>query len=160
MVLRHHGRHLPRAALDEARALLSRAPMQHLGAMRSDLPTFQAVVGDAVGRLAVVELACVELASRFDRGEHDARALLPLGLALKQQVATTVPQVLSDLVEAVGAQAYGTASRLGRLWRDAQAARFHPPTRFATNQILGRWRLGRPFTFEVAELPVDRDLPT
>jgi hypothetical protein len=39
--------------------------------------------------------------------------------------------------------------------RDAQAIRFHPPTRFATRQILGRWALDLPFAFELDERPME-----
>jgi alkylation response protein AidB-like acyl-CoA dehydrogenase len=141
------------SALEVASATLRQSPLQYQGAMRADLVTFQAAVGDSISRLATLEMACLHLASLLDSGKHDPRSLLPLGLALKDRMTDTVTGVVGDLVETVGAQAYGRAGRLSRLWRDSQAARFHPPTRFATRQILGRWSLGLPFTFEVADRP-------
>lgn len=141
------------AATREAARILTASPLSYLEATRADIPTFQAALGDAVGRLVAVELACHRLAAMVDDRDRDPRAVLPLALGLKNEASQTVIAAVDGLVEVVGAQAYGSASRLGRLWRDVHALRFHPPTRYATHQILGRWRLGRPFTFEVAEAP-------
>ncbi|HZB48383.1 MAG TPA: hypothetical protein VE547_04765, partial [Mycobacteriales bacterium] len=55
----------------------------------------------------------------------------------------------------VGVRSYSSSGSASRLWRDAQAARYHPPTRVATRQILGRWALGLPFGFELAERPYE-----
>ncbi|HEU5321987.1 MAG TPA: hypothetical protein VFX28_14365, partial [Methylomirabilota bacterium] len=55
--------------------------------------------------------------------------------------------------ELLGAQAYAREGLLARLWRDVQAVRFHPPTRPASRQILGRWALGLPLRYELLERP-------
>jgi alkylation response protein AidB-like acyl-CoA dehydrogenase len=53
--------------------------------------------------------------------------------------------------ELLGAKSYARTGKLARLWRDVQAARFHPPTRLAARQLLGRWALQLPFNFELDE---------
>jgi alkylation response protein AidB-like acyl-CoA dehydrogenase len=59
--------------------------------------------------------------------------------------------MVGALAEAVGGSAYSRALTLERLWRDAQAIRFHPPTSPATRQHLGRSALGRPSEVELDE---------
>ncbi|MBR8740608.1 acyl-CoA dehydrogenase family protein [Nocardiopsis sp. MG754419] len=142
------------AAIEESRAALRASRITHLGASRAQLPSFQAALGDLMSLVMPMEWACAGLARRLGEKDGDPRALIPSLLALKQQtagLATTAVQMASELV---GVGSYAATGKVARLLRDAQAARYHPPTRWATRQLLGRWALGLPFGFELDEKPV------
>lgn len=132
---------LARAALDAAGGLLHRLRIAHLGATRAELPSYQATVGEHVAALLTLEAGCAAVAARMDAGA-DPQALLASALAVKQQAVRTVPDLVAALAECAGGASYARAGALERLWRDAQAIRFHPPTPAATRQYLGRRALG------------------
>ncbi len=142
---------LANAALAAVTRRLSGSRVEYLGATRAELPSFQGAVGEAVAKLVAAEAGCVTLAAVVDDPAVDPRGLMPLALALKQSASDLLVAVVAELIELPGAAAYAGPSDLGRLWRDAQAARFHPPTRAATRQILGRAALGLPYTVELLE---------
>jgi alkylation response protein AidB-like acyl-CoA dehydrogenase len=146
---------LVRAAIETALARLRRARVAHLGTERARLPSTQSALGEAVARVLTQEVACTRVAGLLDGGEVDPRDLLPAALAVKHSVAEIVTSVVGDLAELMGAESYSRRGALERHWRDAQAARYHPPTGPATRQMLGRWTLGLPFTFELQERPAD-----
>lgn len=148
---------LARAALKYSTTVLQTSRIAHLHANRSDLPSFQAAIGEAVTSLAHLELACLHIAQLVDSDELDPRVVLPAALSLKHQAVRAVLEIVSVAVETAGASAYSRRLPLERLWRDAQAIQFHPPTRQATRQIIGRWWLGQQFKFELDESPARQD---
>ena len=139
------------AALEAACASLEAAELAHLGAARATLPSVQAALGDAVMPALTLEAACAGLAERFDAGGCDARALLPAAVAIKTGATNACIRLVESVAELVGGSAYARSSRLARLWRDVQAARFHPPNRLLARQMLGRWALGRGTSFTLRE---------
>ncbi|MGW6457502.1 acyl-CoA dehydrogenase family protein [Streptomyces sp. NPDC055078] len=143
------------AAVDQARAALARSRVNHLGAARAHLPSFQSALGEILSAVLPLEAATAGLARRLDERDVDPRGLLPAALALKDQAARTAVQAVELAAELVGVASYSATGAASRLIRDVQAARYHPPTRFATRQLLGRWALGLPWSFELAELPTE-----
>ncbi|WP_246281887.1 acyl-CoA dehydrogenase family protein [Fodinicola acaciae] len=141
---------LAEAALRDARRLLDRMRIRHLDASRAELPSYQAVVGDATADLLAIESACGGLAARMDTGA-DPVELLPAALAVKQRGVEAIPAAVERLMEACGGAAYARATGLERLWRDSQAIRFHPPTRPAVRQFLGRTALDLPAGLDLDE---------
>jgi alkylation response protein AidB-like acyl-CoA dehydrogenase len=144
---------LAESALAIGRSLQHRLRIRHLDAVRAELPSYQAVVGDAVSDLLTIEAACAGLAARMDAGA-DPRDLLPAALAVKQRSVDAIPAVVDRVAEACGGVAYARSAGLERLWRDCQAIRFHPPTRPAARQFLGRTALGL-----TADLDLDESSP-
>lgn len=141
---------LANAALAAGRDLLRTARIGHLGATRAELPSYQAILGDPVAHLLTLEAGCVAVASAMDAG-GDPNDLLAAALAVKQQASTVVPDLVAAVAEACGGMSYGRSTPLERLWRDAQAIRFHPPTSPATRQFLGRKTLGLPAFLDLDE---------
>ncbi len=147
---------LANAVLAAVTGRLSTSRVEYLDATRAELPSFHGALGEAVAKLVAAEAGCVTLSALVDDPAVDPRDLMPLGLALKQSASDLLVSVVGELLELPGAAAYAGSGELGRLWRDAQAVRFHPPTRAATRQILGRAALGLPYTVELFEHPVGR----
>ncbi|MEU4559559.1 acyl-CoA dehydrogenase family protein [Actinoplanes sp. NPDC023936] len=141
---------LARAAVAAARDLLGRGSVHHLGVPRAHLPSVHDVVGAQVAPLLTLEAACAHLAGQLDAGAAP-HAVLPACLAVKQQTMDVVPAAVGALAEVCGGVAYGRSTPLERLWRDAQAVRFHPPTRLPTLQYLGRDALGLPAYLDLDE---------
>lgn len=150
---------LARRAIDEASAALRTSRLPHLAATRADLPSVQSQLGEAMAGVLSLEAACTGLARAFGAAERDAAALLPVALAVKHAAAEACARSVADAAELVGARSYARGGVLARCWRDVQAARFHPPTRLATRQILGRWALELPFSFELRERPIVEEPP-
>ncbi|MBO4206718.1 acyl-CoA dehydrogenase family protein [Micromonospora echinofusca] len=141
---------LARAALREAGGLLHRLRIAHLGQSRAELPSYQAALGDPVAELLTLEAACADVARRMDAGAAPER-LVAAALAVKQQAVRVVPALVGTLAEACGGTSYARSLPLERLWRDAQAIRFHPPTPAATRQYLARRALGIPAGLDLDE---------
>lgn len=138
------------SALHHASELMGRMRIAHLGTTRARLPSYQAAIGDRVAELLTLEAACADVARRMEAGatpEH----LVGAALGVKQQAVRVVPEVVGALAEAVGGASYARSAPLERLWRDAQAIRFHPPTPVATRQYLARRALGLPATLDLDE---------
>ncbi|MEW9528647.1 acyl-CoA dehydrogenase family protein [Microbispora sp. NPDC049125] len=132
---------LAAAALDAAADLLRRQRIAHLDAARAELPSYQAAIGEHVADLLTLEAACANTAARMDAGVAP-QTLLAGALAVKQRAVRAVPDLVAALAECAGGASYARKGPLERLWRDAQAVRFHPPTPAATRQYLGRRALG------------------
>ncbi|MEU7531918.1 acyl-CoA dehydrogenase family protein [Saccharothrix sp. NPDC042600] len=143
------------AALATARELLGRLRISHLDAVRRELPSFQQVVGRHVAALLELEAACAGLAAAVDNG-CPPHHVLPAVLGVKLHAVRVVPDAVAALVEACGGAAYARSTPLERLWRDAQAIRFHPPTPAAVRQYLGRTALGVPTGLDLDERPTGR----
>jgi alkylation response protein AidB-like acyl-CoA dehydrogenase len=139
------------AALVAVADALRKSRLPYLGASRAELPSFQSLLGEVTARSLTMEGACVAAAGLLDRRDRDPRSILPLAIALKHTAVEVCTRAVADACELAGAQAYGRSGRLERLWRDVQGVRFHPPTRPASRQILGKWALGMPFTLELHE---------
>ena len=144
---------LASAMLTQVREALNKSRVRHLDAVRGALPSVQTVMGELTAVLATQELACLGMARAMDAEGADPRDLLPAALGLKHTTVEAATRLVAEAAELVGAMSYGRRGPFERLLRDAQAVRFHPPTRLATRQILGRWALGYPFSFELDERP-------
>ncbi|HEY0484913.1 MAG TPA: acyl-CoA dehydrogenase family protein [Mycobacteriales bacterium] len=138
-------------ALAEATALLGRTRVHHLDARRADLPSTHQTVGDVLTEMLTVQAACLGLAGRMGEGGAPD-ALLPHAVAVKQRCADAVTAAVGRLAECVGGMAFSRRTPYERLWRDAQAARFHPPTPAAARQYLGRSGLGLPTGLDLDEV--------
>jgi alkylation response protein AidB-like acyl-CoA dehydrogenase len=145
---------LARRAIDEGSVGLRASRLPHLSAVRADLPSVHSQLGEAVAGILALEAACTGVARAFCASVSGATALLPVALAVKHSSAEVCARAVADTAELLGARSYARRGLLARLWRDVQAARFHPPTRLATRQILGRWALDLPFSFELYEQPI------
>lgn len=132
---------LARAAVRQAADLMGALRIAHLGQTRAELPSYQAALGDPVADLLTAEAACADVARRMDAGATPEQ-LVGTALAVKQHAVRAVPAAVGALAEACGGASYARALPLERLWRDAQAIRFHPPTPAATRQYLARRALG------------------
>jgi alkylation response protein AidB-like acyl-CoA dehydrogenase len=130
--------------------LLNRMQISHLGASRSQLPSFQGVIGEQISALLTLELACAGLAKQMDE-QTSPKLLLSPALALKQHAVRLIPEILGSIVETCGGIAYSRTIQLERFWRDAQAIRFHPPTPLPVAQFLGRQALGIPSSLDLDE---------
>lgn len=144
------------ASIDAAREELPRSHLSYLGSTRADLPSVQGGLGEVVAHMLTLEAACVAVADRLDSREHDPRSLVPLGIAVKHASVEACIRAVEISAELLGGRSYARTSTHARLWRDVQAARFHPPTRLASRQILGRWALDLPFSFHLDERPATR----
>lgn len=132
---------LAETALAVTRETLARSRISHLDAARAELPSFQAIIGQQAAALLTLETSCAGLARAMD-AKQEPQLLLAAALGLKQHAIRIVPEALAAFVEACGGIAYARSSPLERLWRDAQAIRFHPPTPVPVAQYLGRRALG------------------
>jgi alkylation response protein AidB-like acyl-CoA dehydrogenase len=132
---------LAEAALEVSRSALSRSRVSHLGTSRDRLPSYQGAIGDQIASLLTLEAACASLAALMGQG-GSPQALLPMCLSVKQRAMDVVPETVAAAIESCGGMAYSRSLPMERLWRDAQAIRFHPPTRASTRQYLGRVALG------------------
>ncbi|MFF5481875.1 acyl-CoA dehydrogenase family protein [Streptomyces sp. NPDC012935] len=141
---------LAQSALRHATGLMGRLRISHLGSTRAELPSYQAAVGDHIADLLTLEAACADVARRLESGAAPEQ-LLGTALAVKQQAVRTVPALVGALAESCGGASYSRALPLERLWRDAQAVRFHPPTPVATRQYLARRAFGLPATLDLDE---------
>lgn len=144
---------LAERAMAVARDTLAHSRIAHLHSARAELPSFQALIGQQAAALLTLETSCAGLARAMD-ARADPQLLLAAALGLKQHAARVVPEALGVMVEACGGMAYARSSPLERLWRDAQAIRFHPPTPVPVAQYLGRRALGLP-----AQLDLDEAAP-
>ncbi|MEU4805084.1 acyl-CoA dehydrogenase family protein [Actinosynnema sp. NPDC023587] len=148
---------LAERALGETAAGLHQAKVRPLGAGRHELTSYQAEFGALVSRLAVLDAACESAARVATTGPGGAAAALDLALAVKHEVCQGTHEIVNAACGLTGAGAYRNDSPMSRLLRDSVAARFHPPTRQATTQILGRRALGLPAPLELFEVPADHD---
>jgi alkylation response protein AidB-like acyl-CoA dehydrogenase len=146
---------LAQAALDSACDVMGRTRVAHLDAARAELPSFQGELGDQVGPLLTLAAGVLAVAAAMDSGD-DPERLLPTALALKQHSIAVIPRAVAALAESCGGQAYARSLRLERVWRDAQAIHFHPPTRFASRQYLGRLALGLSAQLDLDEAAAHR----
>jgi alkylation response protein AidB-like acyl-CoA dehydrogenase len=148
------------SAVDAATAGLRRSDISYLHGTRADLATVQTRLGELIVTTLSLEAACTGLASQLDSGNYDIRGLLPVALGLKQAAVDACTHAVEHSAELLGGQAYAQRGRLARLWRDVQALRFHPPTRLASYQALGRWALGLPFTPELTGNDLGAEVPS
>lgn len=143
------------AALDQARRALTGSKISYLGARRADLPSFQSALGDILVEILPLDAACARIAGLIDERKLDPRNLTPAVLALRHQSVDIAIRAVELASELVGVASYSATGPASRLIRDVHAARYHPPTRFVTRQLLGRWALGLPWNFDLAERPFE-----
>lgn len=142
-----------KAAVAAACSGLRGSGLSHLGSARAELPSVQGELGDLVAPALALEASCATVAERLDSRKHDPRSLVPLALAVKHAAVDACIRAVEGSAELIGGRSYARTGTLSRLWRDVQGVRFHPPTRLATRQILGKWTLELPFSFELDERP-------
>jgi alkylation response protein AidB-like acyl-CoA dehydrogenase len=119
------------------------------GTVRAELPSVQGQLGQVLARTLPLEAACIAVAERVDGGLHDPGNLLPLAVAIKHSAVDACTRAVERSAELAGARSYARASKLARLWRDVQAARFHPPNRLLGEQLLGQRALDRMCDFDL-----------
>jgi alkylation response protein AidB-like acyl-CoA dehydrogenase len=139
------------AAFDAALEELHSTVLPNDSSRRATLPSVQAALGESVSRTLALEASCAGVAERIDRRQCDARSLLPTAVAIKHVAVEICIRAVGDIAELIGGKSYARTGKLARLWRDVQAARFHPPNRLVARQLLGRWVLQLPLLFEVDE---------
>ena len=139
--------------ISAAREELRRSNLSYLGSARADLPGVQTELGEVVAKILTLESACVAVSGRLDSREHDPRALVPLAIAIKHDSVEACVRAVEAPAELLGGSSYARTGPFARLWRDVQASRFHPPSRLASRQMLGRWALELPFSFQVDGRP-------
>jgi len=142
---------IAQAAIDAACKELHRSTLSHLARTYAELPSMQGQLGEIVSATLASEASCAAIAARLDSRQHDPRCLAPLAVAVKHQAADACIRAVEGSAELVGGRSYARTGIFARLWRDVQSSRFHPPTRLATRQILGKWMLGLPFSLELDE---------
>jgi alkylation response protein AidB-like acyl-CoA dehydrogenase len=142
-----------RAALDAACDSLKRSTVPDLGSARADSPSVQGQLGELIAPTLAIEAACATLADRIDSRNHDPRSLVPFAVALKHVSVDACIHAVEASAELLGGKSYARTGIFARLWRDVQAARFHPPTRLTSRQLLGKWALGLPFGLELDDGP-------
>jgi alkylation response protein AidB-like acyl-CoA dehydrogenase len=135
-------------ALDAARDALRESRVSHLGATRAELPGVQDALGEVVVGILAAGAACTAVAAQMDTHRDDPRSLVPIALGVKTVAVDACIHAVETVAELVGGAAYARTGLMARLWRDVQAARFHPPTRLVSRRALGKWALGVPFSFE------------
>ena len=138
-----------RAVLEIVCHQLKKSHLPSTKATRADISAFQFVLGDIVAEFLTLESACLNTASLMDSVDREFQQLLPRALALKHAAIEQCTKSVTLAIELCGASAYQRNSPLARFWRDVQAIHFHPPTRFTSRQILGRWMLDLPYSFEL-----------
>ncbi|WP_158889683.1 acyl-CoA dehydrogenase family protein [Amycolatopsis anabasis] len=143
------------AAIDQARKALANSKISHIGATRAALPSFQSTLGEIYTEVLPLETACAGLAQQLEERKTDPRSLVPTALALRHQSVEKAIRAVEMASELVGVASYSAKGAASRLVRDVHAVRFHPPTRFVTRQLLGRWALGLPWSFELTEQPME-----
>ncbi len=134
--------------------LLRRGGLRRGGPSRASVPAYQQAVGDIVARAILLAMSCTGTAQRYAAGQT-ADEVLPLALAVKTEVAEFVVAAVGQLCELVGGMSYGRGGELARLWRDAQAARFHPPSALACRRVAGARFLGMPYRYDLSDTAGD-----
>ncbi|QOI45248.1 acyl-CoA dehydrogenase (plasmid) [Leptospira interrogans serovar Canicola] len=140
-----------RKLIDEMLSIVSNSKVSHLDKNRSELPTFQSEIGLIISKYYALETSCIFLASAMDSRSINLEKLLPLALSLKETAIETVQIISSKCMQLCGGKSYSNTNSMSRYWRDLQAIIFHPPTSYATKQILGKWSSDLPFSFELNE---------
>src|SRR5262249_32429086 len=125
------------AAVEAACSGLKSATLTHLGAARAELPSVQGQLGELLASTLALEAGCARVADRLDGGRHDPCSLVPAAVAIKHVAVGACIRAVEESAELVGGASYARTGTFARLWRDVQAARFHPPTRLAARQLIG-----------------------
>jgi alkylation response protein AidB-like acyl-CoA dehydrogenase len=136
-------------ALSRARDILLSSRLPNKDLKRADSIGVQAALGRLLAQVLVVESACLGLARLSADRRCALGGLLYHAIGIKQVAVDICTRSVSELAELIGATAYRQTDVMERLWRDVQAIRFHPPTRLISQEILGKWWLGAPFSFDL-----------
>lgn len=101
------------------------------------------LVGEMENALTVAQMALREMMAVAARYDFEPDLELASGaLIRKTLVAQSVRTVVDKAVEIVGGGAYFRRNRLERLWRDVQAAQFHPLPEAKQLVFTGRVAIG------------------
>jgi alkylation response protein AidB-like acyl-CoA dehydrogenase len=129
----------PYVGAAEAAADLARAHARQR-AGDSHLPR---LVGEMENALAVARMGLREMVAAAAGYDFSPDLELASGaLIRKTLVAQSVRAVVAKAVEIVGGAAYFRRNRLERLWRDVQAAQFHPLPEAKQLEFTGRVAMG------------------
>ena len=129
------------AALEEARAHLSRRQYGHTGRTLAQQPVLQHRLGVLWAEVERTRRLIYHAAAAGDAGELDA---LPALLSAKAEVADCAVTVVNEAMTLAGGIAYRDGTRLERLLRDARAAHVMAPTTDMLRTWTGRALLGLP----------------
>jgi alkylation response protein AidB-like acyl-CoA dehydrogenase len=145
-------------ALEHVRSDLLCARPTDVDGARGELATVQSRLGELVAGIVTIEAACAGVAAQMDTRRHDPRQLVPIAIGIKHEAVDVCARAMEGLAELAGGKSYRREALLARLWRDVQAARFHPPARLVSRRALGLSALGLPFSLD-ADRPSrdDRD---
>ena len=120
------------AARDEAIAIARK---------KKDDPSLAYLVGEMENQLITAQIAhasAVELARTAKPGPETTSAVL----ARRTIIAGAILRTVDKAMEVAGGASYFRANKLERLFRDVQAARFHPMPEKAQTRFTGRLLLG------------------
>ena len=129
------------AAIDEARAHMTRRQYSHTGRSLARQPILQHRLGTLWGELARTRCLVEYAADAGDSGDPDG---LPALLSAKAEVAECAVHVVNEVMTLVGGIAYRENATLGRLLRDARAAHVMAPTTDILRTWVGRTLLDQP----------------
>lgn len=129
------------AALEEARAHLSRRRYASSGATLGQQPVLQHRIGTLWAQVERTRRLVYHAAALGDAGEADA---LPSLCSAKAEVADCAVSVTNEAMTLLGGIAYRDGSRVDRLLRDARAAPVMAPTTDILRTWAGRALLGQP----------------
>lgn len=99
--------------------------LEHLGATRAQLPSFQSALGGILASVLPLEAACAGLARRLDRRDVDPRSLVPAALALEHQAAEIGVRAVETAAELVGVRSYGSGGAIAVRRFDVACDREH-----------------------------------
>lgn len=136
-------------AISTAKLVLHKSKITYLCQSRSSLSLYQSTFGELVIAFLNLESSCVNVARMFNEDSRNRMDLLPFALSVKDTAIEVCTKIVAESMELCGGGAYRTKDILSRLLRDVQAIRFHPPTRLASRQIIGKWALGFQFSYEL-----------
>jgi len=104
----------------------------------------EVAIGGELAQLLGLDAMIRDLARLLD-GEDAADAAMVTALAVKDAAAQACRGIVGKCMALIGAKSLSGQHVMSRLFRDAQAAIFHPPGTLASQRIAGRALLGRSF---------------
>jgi alkylation response protein AidB-like acyl-CoA dehydrogenase len=132
---------LATAALEEARAHITKRRHSHSGASLADSPIVQHRIGELWAKVARTRAFVHHATAAADSAAPDA---LPALCSAKAEVAECVVDVVNEVMSLLGGRGYGEHSRIERMLRDSRAAHVMAPTTDLLRTWTGRAVLGVP----------------
>ena len=136
-------------ALAVAVASLRKATVGGSSSTRAEAELVQGAVGRVATQLLVLVTALGDQCRAFDSLALTG-ARFAAAIALKNAAIAHASEATSALAGLMGGPAYASGTEFERLWRDAQAGRFHPPTPLVSERLVGAAILGQDLTFDLS----------